>query len=171
MSDSTTSPRDAHASGSHFQPSLSVVLIIVILFVGATFLMVRATSPSTSSTATTLPTSGTTTTTTPTAVVKSKVSVQVANGTTIPSLAAHYTQKLTTQNWDTLSPGNAIGAATHTAATIIYFHPGFLHAAREVASAIGVSASVVHPLGALKPVSGASSDDVIVVLGPNSKVK
>jgi len=33
-----------------------------------------------------------------------------------------------------------------------------------------VSSSVVHPLDHRNPVTGASSDDVIVVLGPNSGV-
>jgi hypothetical protein len=167
MSDPNSSPRDGHASGSHYQPSLSVVLIIVVLFIGATFLMVR-TTPVSSGTppTTTSTTSSSTSTTSPTTtrVIKSKVRVQVANGTATPSLASRYTQKLMTQNWDTLPPVNA----AHVTATIIYYNPGERTAALEVATAVGVSASSVHPLGGGSPVPGASGDGVIVILGPNS---
>lgn len=167
MSDPTSSPRESHASGSHYQPSLSVVFIIVVLFVGATFLMVRAASPSSGSVTTT--TTSTTSTTSPatTHVVKSKVRVQVANGTNISALASHYTQKLMTQDWDTLPPVNG----PHEKATIIYFNPGSRDAALEVAATVGVAATVVHPLGGGNPVAGASGDDVIVILGPNSGLK
>jgi predicted kinase len=128
--------------------------------------MVRAVSPSSGS-----PTTTTTTiakspgTTIPAGrVIKSKVRVQVANGTTIGSLAGRYTQKLMTQNWDTLPPVNG----PHVTATVIYYNPGERTAALEVATAVGVSASVVHPLGGGSPVPGASGDGVIVILGPNS---
>lgn len=164
MSDPSTPPRDAHASGSHYQPSLGVVLVIVVLFVGATFLMVRAISPSTAATGTTTTTvTGTTVPNTGAAVVKSRVRVQVANGTTITGLAEHFTQLLQTEDWDTLPPGNG----PHVAATTIYYNTNFQKAALEVASAIKVSASAVHPLHG-NPVAGASGDDVVVILGPNS---
>jgi len=168
MSDPTPSPHDHHVSGSHYQPSLSVVLLIVVFFVGATFLMVRAASPSTGTTTTTTTTTarGTTPSTAPGTVVKSQVTVQVANGTNTTGLAATFTRTLKLQNWDALAPGNG----PHVAATIIYYNPGFLKAAQEVAATIGVSSSVVHPLGALTPVTGAHGDDVIVVLGPNSAI-
>ncbi|HVB52228.1 MAG TPA: LytR C-terminal domain-containing protein [Acidimicrobiales bacterium] len=168
MSDPVHSSRDPHASGSHFQPSLSVVLIIVVLFVGATFLMVRATSPSTGATTTnsTLA-SGSTTTTSPHApLAKSKVRVQVANSTLTAGLAAHYTQILTTQDWDVLPAGNA----TAIPATIVYFNPGFRNDALEIASTIKVSASSVKPLNGAVPIAGSPTDDVIVVLGPNSAI-
>jgi hypothetical protein len=106
MSDATPTPGNGHASGSHYQPSLGVVLAIVVLFVGATFLMVRSVSPSTAAIGTTTTTTSTTSGTTPPPIVKSRVSVQVANGTNISQLAAHYTQLLTTQNWDTLPADN-----------------------------------------------------------------
>ncbi|MCU1364224.1 MAG: hypothetical protein JWM55_2052 [Acidimicrobiaceae bacterium] len=166
MSDTTPTSGNGHASGSHYQPSLGVVLVIVILFVGATFLMVRAVSPSTAATTTSTTTTSTTTSgTTPPHIVKSRVSVQVANGTNIAQLAAHYTQVLTTQNWDTLPADNA----ALVQATVIYFRPGFQTAAQEVASTIHVSATDVRPLGTAVPVTGAQSDDVIVILGPNAK--
>jgi hypothetical protein len=167
MSDATPTPGNGHASGSHYQPSLTVVLIIVVLFVGATYLMVRTVTPSTAA-------SGTTTTTTIAGttgkkappVDKSKVSVQVANGTNYSGLAAHYTQKLQVQNWDTLPAGN--GPAVK--ATVVYFHPNFQAAAKLVAKTIGVSATSVRPLGNAKPVTGYANDDVIVILGPNSRL-
>jgi hypothetical protein len=167
MSDPTSSSRDGHASWSHYQPSLSVVFIIVVLFVGATFLMVRAVTPSSGTpTTTTTAASSSTSTTAPHSgrVIKSHVRVQVANGTTIGSLASRYTQKLMTQNWDTLPPVNG----PHVAATIIYYNPGDHAAALLVAQAVGVTAAVVHPLGGGSPVPGASGDGVIVILGPNS---
>jgi LytR cell envelope-related transcriptional attenuator len=165
MSDATSTPGNGHASGSHYQPSLGVVLAIVVLFVGATFLMVRSVSPSTAATATTTTTTSTTSGTTPPHIVKSRVSVQVANGTNISQLAAHYTQLLTTQNWDTLPADNGPSEK----ATVIYFKAGFQAAAQEVASAIHVNSTDVRPLGKAVPVTGAQSDDVIVILGPNAK--
>jgi len=166
MSDATSSPRNGHASGSHFQPSLGVVIVIVVLFVGATFFMVRSASPSSGTPPTTTTTSSSTSTTPPSKsrVIKSKVRVQVANGTTIGSLAARFTQKLQTLDWDTLPPVNG----PHVTATVIYYNPGERTAALEVATAIGASASAVRPLGGGNPVPGASGDGVIVILGPNS---
>jgi hypothetical protein len=168
MSDPTSPSHEAHTTGSHFQPSLSVVLIIIVLFVGATFLMVRAVSPSTAATggATTTTTSGSTTPTT-IAIAKSRVRVQVANGTAITGLAAHFTQILMTQDWDTQPPDNG----PHVASTTIYFNNGYQAAAVEIAATIKVSRSSVHPLHHLSPVAGASTDDVIVILGPNSGIK
>jgi len=168
MSDPTSPSHEAHTSGSHFQPSLGVVLVIVVLFVAATFLMVRAVSPSTAATgtATTTTTSGSTAPTSG-AIVKSKVRVQVANGTEITGLAEHFTQILMTQDWDTLPPGNG----PHVTATTIYFNTGFQAAAIEVASAIHVLRSAVRPLYKATPVAGAAGDDVIVILGPNSGIK
>ncbi|HEY5110821.1 MAG TPA: LytR C-terminal domain-containing protein [Acidimicrobiales bacterium] len=168
MSDPVHSSRDTHASGSHFQPSQSVVLIIVVLFIGATFLMVRAASPSTGAgTTTTTLASGSTTTTSPhTPLAKSKVRVQVANSTLTSGLAAHYTQILATRGWDVLPVGNA----TAIPKTIVYYNPNFKNDALEIASTIKVSASSVKPLNGATPIAGSSTDDVIVVLGPNSAI-
>jgi hypothetical protein len=166
MSETPPTPNNAHASGSHYQPSLPVVLLIVVLFIAATFLMVRAVSPSTASSATattttTLATGGTK----PPTVVKSAVSVQVSNGNGIAGDASHYTQLLTTQNWDTLPADNGPTVKS----TVIYFHPGYQAAAQLIAKTIRVSSTSVRPLGRSKPVTGYASDDVIVILGPNSR--
>ena len=167
MSDSSPSPRDAHASGSHYQPSLSIVLALVVLFVGATFLMVRASPkslPPSPTTAPSLAAGATTTTTTTLTFVRSKIRVQVANGTTITGLAAKFTHLLMTQNWDTLPPGNG----PRVSATVVYYNPGSHRAALDIASAIKVSVAAVQPLNGQNPIAGSSGDDVIVVLGPNS---
>ncbi|HTT59965.1 MAG TPA: LytR C-terminal domain-containing protein [Acidimicrobiales bacterium] len=168
MSGDSSSPRDGHAAGSHYQPPLPVVLVIVLLFVGGTFLMVRSVSPASSSSATTT-TTLTTSTTTPasTRVIKSRVRVQVANGTNVTALAATYTQRLMTQDWDTLPPVNGPAEAK----TVIYYRVGQVRAAREIATEIGVSQSSLRPLGHLTSVAGAQGDDVVVVLGNNSAPK
>jgi uncharacterized protein YggE len=163
MSDTPPTPNHAHASGSHYQPSLPVVLLIVVLFIAATFLMVRAVSPSTASSATTTTTTLATGGTKPPAIVKSAVSVQVSNGNA--GDASHYTQLLTTQNWDTLPADNGPTVKS----TVIYFHPGYQAAAQLIAKTIRVSSTSVRPLGRSKPVTGYASDDVIVILGPNSR--
>jgi hypothetical protein len=161
MSDPTPSHQDPHASGSHYQPSLGVVFIIVILFIGATFLMVGTFSSSKTVTTTTAPSTTTTKPASATRVIKSRVRVQVANGTTISQLAATYTQKLMTQDWDTLPPVNGPSEKK----TVIYYNTGYLAAAREVATTIKVSESAIQPLRGLTPVLNASGDDVIVILG------
>jgi hypothetical protein len=146
------------------------MLIILILFVGTTFVALRSHSPSHPSTPTKLPTSSTTTTTTTkstiSTVAKSQVSVQVANGTTTTGLAETYTQTLQRLTWNTLP---RLNGPTETA-TVIYYHPGFLWAAQEIASEIGVPATAAKPLaaGATVPgVAGATGDDVVVILGPD----
>jgi hypothetical protein len=144
------------------------VLIIIVLFVGGTFLMVRAISPTSTSPTTTTTLAPTRTTAPPSArVIKSRTRVQVANGTNVTNLAAEFTQRLITQDWDTLPPGNG----PHEATTIIYYNTGQLEAAQEIATTIKVSKSAIHPLGHLTPVAGASGDDVIVILGNNSAPK
>lgn len=168
MSDVSHPQHSSHNEGSHYQPSLPVVLVILVLFVGATFLMLRnsgATPVSGTSTTTTTVASGPTTTTS--LVPRSKVRVQVANGTTITGLARANTQQLMTFGWNTLPEVN--GPAT--AKTTIYFNPGYQWAARQIAVQLKLSISAVQPLNGLRPVAGASSDDVIVILGPDSAIK
>jgi hypothetical protein len=169
MSDSSQPHHSANPPGSHYQPALSVVLIIVVLFVVAAFLMLRYVSPaSTAPSVTTLPPSETTTTIHHHTVAKSTVRVQVANGTNVPNLARGYSQELLTQGWNTLPGVNASAAAT---STIVYFNPGFKWAAIQISHKIHVSLHAIKPLNGLRVVPGASSDDVIVILGHNSANK
>lgn len=163
----TPTPHEPPVPGSHYQPALSVVLIIVVLFIGSTFLMLRYNGPASTGPATTLPTTTTLHGTSTTVVTKAQVRVQVANGTTTAGLARTYTQQLQTLGWDTLPQVNA----ARVASTIVYYNPRFLWAAQQIASAIKVGSSAIHPLGGLRPVAGASGDDVIVILGPDVAIK
>jgi hypothetical protein len=164
MSDSSQPQHGSNPPGSHYQPALSVVLIIVVLFVVAAFLMIRYVSPASTSGTTTLPPSETTTTIHHHTVAKSSVRVQVANGTTVPNLARTYSQELLTQGWNTLPGVNG----PHEKSTIVYFNPNFKWAAIQIAHKIGVGVHAVQALNGQRPVAGASSDDVIVMLGHNS---
>jgi hypothetical protein len=168
MSEASHPQHESRNDGSHYQPSLLVVLIILALFVAATFAMLKSTNVSTQGVAT----SSSTTTSSPsstvaTVVTKSKVRVQVANGTGTTGLARTYTQQLQTLGWDTLPEMNG----PKVAATIIYYNPDSLKAAQELASEIKVSNSAIKPLDGLSPVAGASGDDVIIILGPDVAIK
>lgn len=173
MSDASHPQHGSHNEGSHYQPSLIVVLVILVLFIGATFAMLRsssATSVGTGSSTTTTSTTSTTSTgssTTTSLVPKSKVRVQVANGTTISGLARANTQQLMTFGWDTLPEVNG----PKVTKTTVYFNPGYQWAARQIAVELKLSPSAVQPLNGLRPVAGASSDDVIVILGPDSAIQ
>jgi len=168
MSESSQPHHSASPPGSHYQPALSVVLIIVVLFVAAAFLMLRYVNPaSSSSSVTTLPPSETTTTLHHHTVPKSSVRVQVANGTVIPNLARGYSQELLTQGWNTLPGVNG----PKEKSTVVYFNPGFKWAAIQIADKIHAGLHSIQALNGQRPVPGASSDDVIVILGHNSANK
>jgi hypothetical protein len=173
MSDASQPHHATNPPGSHYQPALSVVLIIVVLFVVAAFLMLRYVSPASSSSTTTLPPSETTTTLHHHTVAKSSVRVQVANGTKVPNLARSYSQELLTQGWNTLPGVNALPDFTgsHLKATVVYFNPGFKWAAIQIANKIHVGLHSIQAMNGLRPVPGASSDDVVVILGHNSANK
>lgn len=164
MSDSSPPQHGSNPPGSHYQPALSVVLVIVVLFVVAAFLMIRYVNPASTSSTTTLPPLGTTTTLHHHTVAKSSVRVQVANGTKVPNLARGYSQELLTQGWNTLPGVNGPSEPS----TIVYFNPNFKWAAIQIANKIHAGIHSVRALNGLRPVPGASSDDVIVILGHNS---
>jgi hypothetical protein len=163
MSETSRPQHESHSAGSHYQPGLAVVLIILVLFVGAATLMLRSPGSSKPSSVTT------TTTTVPSrdVIPKTRVRVQVANGTDKTGLARLYTQRLMTLGWDALPEMNG----PKVSETIVYFHTGFVWAAREIAKDIEVKASQIKPLHNLAPVSGAASDDIVVILGPDLAVK
>jgi hypothetical protein len=164
MSDSSQPHHGANPPGSHYQPALSVVLIIVVLFIAASFLMLRYVNPASTSGTTTIPPSQTTTTIHHHTVAKSTVRVQVANGTKVSNLARDYSQSLLTQGWNVLPGVNG----PHEKSTVVYFNPGFKWAAIQIANKIRVGLHSIQALNGLRPVPGASSDDVIVILGHNS---
>ena len=152
--------------GSHYQPSLPVVLVILVLFVGAAFFTLRAHPHHTASSHHHVPTTTTTAHTTTSTIAKSKVTVQVANGTNITGLAETYTQTLQRLTWNTLPKLNGPSVS----ATVVYYHPGFLWAAQEIATEIGVPTTSTSALAAgasVSGVAGATGDDIVVVLGPN----
>jgi hypothetical protein len=166
MSNASHPQHESHNDGSHYQPSLAVVLVILVLFVAATFLMLKSThssNPSTTSTTLASSTTNSNSSTSSTVVPKSRVRVQIANGTSTTGLARTYTQQLMTYGWDTLPQVNA----SKVSATVIYYNPGYLWAAKQLASEIKVGDSAIQPLNGLSPVSGASNDDVIIILGPD----
>ncbi len=166
--------RTSPSSGSHFQPPLGRMLVILVIFVGASLAAIShlSASPAASGGATTHPTTTTThpastTTTSPQHVVpKAQVHVQVANGTTVAGLAGNFTHQLLTLGWDTLPALNG----PRVGATVVYYHPGYQWAAVSIAGAIGVAASAAQPLAtaaAVPSVTGSTGDNVIVVLGPD----
>jgi hypothetical protein len=165
MSESSQPHHSANPPGSHYQPALSVVLIIVVLFVVAAFLMLRYVNPSASSVTTIPPSDTTTSTIHHHTVAKSTVRVQVANGTDIANLARGYSQELLTQGWNVLPGVNSNAPAK---STVVYFNPGFKWAAIQISHKIHVSLHSIQALNGQRPVPGASSDDVIVILGHNS---
>jgi len=146
------------------------MVLILVLFVGATFVALRSHTVSHAGAnipTTTVHKSSATTTTTIKAtngtVAKSQVSVQVANGTTVSGLAGTWTTKLQLLGWNTLP---RLNGPTETA-TVIYYHPGFLWAAQEIATELAVPATAAKPIGTSAPVPGATGDDIVVILGPD----
>jgi hypothetical protein len=89
--------------------------------------------------------------------------VQLANGTSTTGLARTYTQRLLTLGWDTLPQMNG----PKVTSTVIYYNPGFKWAAQEIANEIHASTKSVQPYNGQSLISGASTDDVIVILGPD----
>jgi hypothetical protein len=167
MSDSSHHNHRSNAPGSHHQPALSAVLAIVILFVVATFFMLRY-SPASSfaaNTSTTSPFSSSTSTTQPHSKVgpKSQVRVQVANGTSTPGLARTYTQRLLTLGWDTLPQLNS----NKVTLTIVYYNPGYKWAAQQIASDIHAGTHAVQLYNAQSLGFTVHTDDVILILGPD----
>ena len=150
--------------GSHYQPSLTIVLVILVAFIAGAFLILRTPAPAKSGPSTVAPGPGHHVTKTTVPPPKSQVRVQVANGTSVSGLAREYTQQLLTIGWDTLPQLNG----PRVSATEILFNPGYQWAARLIAREIKVPFSSVRALGGQTPVSGAASDDVVVILGPNA---
>ena len=165
------------------------VALLLILFIVATAVLVGQLHPSkatTASSATATTATTTTTTTTPgspttaassptTTKPKSspstgattppaKVTVLVANGSTVSGEATRITAQLHAAGWDTLPPVNS---ATNVSSSTVYYAPGFQPSATSIASSLGVPASQVQPLSSSVPVSSVAGADVVVVIGPD----
>ena len=171
MSESSQPHHATNPPGSHYQPALSVVLIIVVLFVVAAFLMLRYVSPaSSSSTNTTLPPSETTTTLHHQTVAKSTCSCPGGEWHECPESGSRVFTGVADARLELVSRVLTRCRAYRFAskATVVYFNPGFKWAAIQIAHKIQVGLHSIQALNGLRPVPGASSDDVIVILGHNS---
>jgi LytR cell envelope-related transcriptional attenuator len=125
--------------------------------------------PSSAVTTTTTTRAGVTTTTTTraggtttTTMARSATSVQVANGSQGTDLAAHYSAILSAQGWATKPP---LDATAQEATSSVYYAAGQQEAAAAIATELKLSPSAVHPLTTAVPVTGASGNDVVVVIG------
>jgi hypothetical protein len=149
--------------------------VLIGFLVGATVLVAVGTRapvsglPSTAVTTTTAAATGHSTTTTTraggtttTTMARSATSVQVANGSQGTNLAAHYSAILSAQGWATKPP---LDATAQEATSSVYYATGQQEAAAAIATELKLSPSAVHPLTTAVPVTGASGNDVVVVIG------
>ena len=150
----------------HLNLGKAAAVVVVFLLV-AVLLLAKATHPeatsgsSSVSTTTTTHAGGTTTTTT---IPRSKVTVQVANGSSAAGVATRVTQQLQTQGWNTLPPVNA---SAQVPASVVYYAVNRKPQALEIATELGLAATAVQPLSSSVPVNGAAGDDVVVIIGPD----
>jgi hypothetical protein len=119
---------------------------------------------------TTLPAGGTTTTTAPatttTEVPIAKLVVVVANGTETFHAAAFFETKLQADGYQAEPPANA--TSTSTAASVVYFQPGFQNEAATLATTLGLPATVVQPYSPAAPLpSTLSTANIVVLVGQN----
>ena len=155
----------SYQGGSSWGRRFGIVLALVVALAVAGYVgsvvgpHFKSNGASTSSTTTTSAQQGsTTTTTTPHASVK----VLVANGTQESNAAAHFTQILQKQGWNTQTPTNSSAPA---AATTVYYAVFWQQSAAQIATELGVPASAVQPLTASVPVANTTGIDVVVVIG------
>jgi len=142
---------------------IAVVLVVALAVAGYVGSVVgphfKSNAASTSSTTTTSgQQSSTTTTTTPHASVK----VLVANGTQESNTAAHFTQILQQQGWNTQTPTNSTAPA---ATTTVYYAVFWQQSATQIATELGVPATAVQPLTTKVQVANTTGIDVVVVIG------
>jgi hypothetical protein len=162
-----------HRGANRISP-LRAGIVLIGFLVGATVLVAVGTRapvsglPSTAVTTTTAAAGSTTTTTTraggttTTTMARSATSVQVANGSQGTNLAAHYSAILSAQGWATKPP---LDATAQEATSSVYYAAGQQEAAAAIATELKLSPSAVHPLTTAVPVTGASGNDVVVVIG------
>ncbi len=150
----------------HINVTRAVVLVVVAVVLGVVLLhtVTRSSSAATSAPTTTVPrkTPPKAPTTTTTTVPHASVTVLVANGTTEPNVATHFTQVLTTQGWKTLPPADT---STPVTPSNVYYAAGQQNAANEVATALGLKLSTVQPLTTTVPVPDVGGADVVAVIG------
>ncbi len=146
--------------GRRFGIALALVVALAVAgyvgsVVGPHF---KSNTASSSSSTTSAQQASTTTTTTPHASVK----VLVANGTQEPNTAAHFSQILQQQGWNTQTPTNSTAPA---ATTTVYYAVFWQQSAMQIATELGVPTTAVQPLTASVPVASTTGIDVVVVIG------
>jgi hypothetical protein len=140
--------------------------IVVVCFLVALILLLGPAGDYTAA----APSSTTPSTLPPPPVVRSKTTVQVANGSTAPNAATTFSHNLGVLGWDVLTPVDTTPpptAATARTVTYVYFHPGQQAAAQLVASELSVPANhvLLRSQATLHAVPGSGATDVIVILG------
>ena len=124
-------------------------------------IVVATTTPQKSNT--TLPA---TTTTKVTAIANpayAKITVRVANGTTVSGAAGRVTSSLKALGFNVVVPINATVSDLST--TTVYYYTGFSVAGQAVAQILGLPASAAKPFTSSAPLPGIYPSDVNVVLG------
>lgn len=164
-------PASGASADSRGSPGRGLLLTLIALVTGIAVLAgmgrsvpsttVAAASPPTSTTATT--TAPTTTTTSLPTHAPSAVKVLVANGTTVPGLAGHFSSQLSAKGYDTLSPTDTTSPAK---VSDVYYQEGYQGDAEAVAGMLGLPASATLALSSSVPVA-SSSADLVVVVGPD----
>jgi hypothetical protein len=167
----TSDPPDTPApSPANHLSLVRAALVLAGFLVAVGVLVAVGTRPSVSgnaiatvTTTTTAHSHKTVPTTTTTTVAHGSVTVVVANGTSTNGLAGHYTAALDADGWNMQT---ATDATTETIATsAVYYAAGQQEPAAAIAASLGLKPSQVLPLTTSVPVSGVSSDDVVVVVG------
>ena len=165
-------PGDDRGGGFSFPKAILLVLAAVAL--GAYLLQLgpahTAPAASTTPTPSTFPVAGTTTTTTtaPSSTTTTlerpthSVKVLVANASSANGVAAAYTHELASAGWGTLTP---VSALTVASTSTVYFATGQEPAAQAIASALGLSATAVQPIGPTVPLQTTGGADVVLIVG------
>ena len=142
---------------------IAVALVVALAVAGYVGSVVgphfKSTTASSSSTTTTSAQQASTTTTT---IPHASVKVLVANGTQESNTAAHFSQILQQQGWNTQTPTNSTAPA---ATTTVYYAVFWQQSAAEIARELGVPATAVQPLTPSVPVANTTGIDVVVVIG------
>jgi hypothetical protein len=153
---------------NHLSP-VKAVLVLAGFLVAVGVLVAVGTRPSVSGdslsavTTTTVPSHGGTSTTTSTTTPHGSVTVVVANATNTSGLAAHYSVTLAAQGWNMQTPTDT--NAGHLPTSTVYYASGQQAAAGAIAATLNLKPTAVQPLTTSVPVSGVTSDDVVVVIG------
>jgi hypothetical protein len=98
------------------------------------------------------------------AIPPGRVRTLVANGTTVPRLAARIGAALHSRGFDVIG---AVNTTSPASASAVYFAPGYADSAATVASDLGLAPSTVEPLTTPAPVANLEGADVLVVAGPD----